>query len=213
MKKIMFNDKYGLTKAVLDGRKTQTRRIINPQPTLNDMSGITWKGCSYGINSYPSTDNGSYYNFIKTLSYNKYFKGYKVGEVVAVSQCYLDINNPQFDKNGHDVAGNTNKMFVKAELMPRKIRITSIGIERLQDISNEDSLKEGIIKSTYRQADGNMGCYYWHLGVTNKNCPYGQYIEYNSPREAYASLMDEISGKGTWDSNPYVFVYEFELIK
>jgi hypothetical protein len=32
MKKIMFNDKYGLTQAVLEGRKTQTRRIMNPQP-------------------------------------------------------------------------------------------------------------------------------------------------------------------------------------
>ena len=58
-----------------------------------------------------------------------------------------------------------------------------------------------------------MGCYYWYLGVTNKNCPYGQYIECNSPRKAYDSLMDEISGKGTWDSNPYVFVYEYELNK
>ena len=32
MKKIMFNDRYGLTQAVLDGRKTMTRRIIKPQP-------------------------------------------------------------------------------------------------------------------------------------------------------------------------------------
>lgn len=32
MKKIMFNDKNGLTQAVLEGRKTQTRRIMNPQP-------------------------------------------------------------------------------------------------------------------------------------------------------------------------------------
>lgn len=74
-------------------------------------------------------------------------------------------------------------------------------------------MKEGIVKSTYREYDGNMGCYYWYLGVTNKNCPYGQYIECNSPRKAYDSLMDEISGKGTWDSNPYVFVYEYELNK
>ena len=32
-------------------------------------------------------------------------------------------------------------------------------------------------------------------------------------RIAYAALIDKISGKGTWASNPYVFVYEFELIK
>lgn len=33
------------------------------------------------------------------------------------------------------------------------------------------------------------------------------------PREAYAALIDRISGKGTWESNPYVFVYDFELVK
>ena len=36
---------------------------------------------------------------------------------------------------------------------------------------------------------------------------------YTTPREAYAALIDKLSGKGTWESNPYVFVYDFELIK
>ena len=193
MQKIMFNDQYGLTQSVLDERKTQTRRIIK-------------KSSNCDINY--SIDGGISLNGDGCI-----YPKYELGEVIAISQCYLDINNPQFDKNGWDIPANHNKMFVKAELMPKKIKITGISIERLQEISNEDCLKEGIVKSTYRQADGNMGCYYWYQGVTNKNCPYGQYIEYNSPREAYASLMDEIRGKGTWDSNPYVFVYEFELIK
>ena len=42
---------------------------------------------------------------------------------------------------------------------------------------------------------------------------YNQYIEYDNPRDAFAALIDEIRGKGTWDNNPYVFVYEFELVK
>lgn len=33
-----------------------------------------------------------------------------------------------------------------------------------------------------------------------------------SPKFAYAALIDKVSGKGTWESNPYVFVYDFELI-
>lgn len=40
-----------------------------------------------------------------------------------------------------------------------------------------------------------------------------KYQKYMKPREAYASLIDKVSGKGTWDSNPYVFVYDFELVK
>ena len=35
---------------------------------------------------------------------------------------------------------------------------------------------------------------------------------FNTPREAFAHLIDKVSGKGTWDKNPYVFVYDFELV-
>ena len=42
MKKIMFNDKYGLTKAVVEGRKTQTRRILNPTMLFERLD--TYKG-------------------------------------------------------------------------------------------------------------------------------------------------------------------------
>ncbi|RKW57053.1 MAG: hypothetical protein D8H98_13645 [Prevotella sp.] len=119
MKKIMFNDKFLLTQAVLRGDKTQTRRIVKDGTPLG--------------------------NFEETMKHAPY----KVGEIVAVAQCYLDIGSPQFDKFGRDVSGNTNKMFVKAELMPHKIKITNVRIERLQDISDEDCLREGIIKGEF----------------------------------------------------------------
>lgn len=93
-------------------------------------------------------------------------------------------------------------MFVKAELMPHRIRITNIRAERLQYITDEECLAEGIM------LQHNVG----HKGVTYSYIPYEQPL-YSTPREAYAALIDKISGKGTWASNPYVFVYEFELIK
>ena len=79
MKKIMFNDKYLLTQAVLRGDKTQTRRIVKDGTPLG--------------------------NFEETMKHAPY----KVGEVVAVAQCYLDIGSPKFDKFGYDVLGNTTK--------------------------------------------------------------------------------------------------------
>lgn len=36
---------------------------------------------------------------------------------------------------------------------------------------------------------------------------------FNTPREAFASLIDKVSGRGTWASNPWVVAYEFELVK
>ena len=97
-------------------------------------------------------------------------------------------------------------MFARADLMPHQIRITKVRIQRLQDISDEDCLKEGIIKYTkdrtvfkYDLSDG-FEMFSW------KDMK-------RSPKEAYAALIDKVSGKGTWESNPYVWVYEFELVK
>ena len=91
-------------------------------------------------------------------------------------------------------------MFVKADLMPHRIRITDIRAERLQEISEEDCFAEGVVQQHGEGANGEIYSYIRKASI--------QY-----PREAYAALIDKISGKGTWASNPYVFVYEFELIK
>lgn len=130
---------------------------------------------------------------------------YKVGETVAIAQSYANIT-PQVDwvkcMIRKEKIGWNNKMFVRAEDMPHHIRITKIRIERLQDIKSEDCLKEGIWKA------GNVGLEgttYWYHSLANSS--------FRTPQDAYASLIDRISGKGTWASNPYVFVYEFELIK
>lgn len=62
------------------------------------------------------------------------------------------------------------------------------------------SIKEGI-----RYLHSPFDCYYFEGGHN------GYY--HDTPREAYAALIDKISGKGTWESNPWVIVYDFELIK
>lgn len=41
----------------------------------------------------------------------------------------------------------------------------------------------------------------------------GTGLWFNTPREAFASLIDKVSGCGTWASNPWVMAYEFELVK
>lgn len=129
-----------------------------------------------------------------------------IGDVVAISQPYKDIlssaycDKYELDKLTH-TKGWSNAMFTKADLMPHHIRITDIKIERLQDISDEDCFKEGIFKWDAGQKD--IPFYSFH---------YADIPDYNDPRDAFAELIDKVSGKGTWESNPYVFVYEFELI-
>lgn len=200
MQKIMFNDKYGLTEAVLTKRKTQTRRIITNKEMLEII-----KKCDS-----PATLFLIYDRFVLNPYWRKIFLNnrrvmrYQMNETVSIAQPYADIT-PQIDwvkcMIRKETLGWNNKMFVRAEDMPHHIRITKIRIERLQDIKSEDCLKEGIWRA------GNVGLEgttYWYHGLANSS--------FRTPQEAYASLIDRISGKDTWASNPYVFVYEFELI-
>lgn len=190
MKKIMFNDRYGLTAAVLKGRKTMTRRIVKPTnadylPLLNQEGLETW----YDTKTRQCCLTDDFFIVARSQ--------YAVGEVVAVAQAYKDIPN-YFPEAS---AGWTNKMFVRATEMPHQIRITNIRVERLQDISDEDCMKEGIGEDL----KGVQYSFYSNFGYC------GQY-PFSTPREAFSALIDKVSGKGTWDKNPLVFVYEFELI-
>ena len=94
-------------------------------------------------------------------------------------------------------------MFTKAYLMPHHIEITGIKVERLQDISDEDCLKEGIYEDS---GDDKFPPSIFYEFEGNKD------DGFDIPREAFAALIDKVSGKGTWDSNPYVFCYEFVLV-
>ena len=87
-------------------------------------------------------------------------------------------------------------MFVRADLMPHRIRITDIKVERLQEISDEDCLSEGLVK-------GLVTYGYRSSGVMEA---------YSTPRNAFAALIDKISGAGTWERNPWVFAYTFMLV-
>ena len=208
MKKIMFNDKYGLTQAVLEGRKTQTRRMLNPTMFFQRLE--TYEGWSNeDISAWKRSCNRRFYEsqgdtLQHMLDYALSSSRYKVGETVAIAQPYADIT-PQLDwvkcMIRKETLGWNNKMFVRAEDLPHHIRITKISIERLQDISEEDCMKEGIWRD---DNVGFEGTTYWYHGLANSS--------FRTPQEAYASLIDRISGKGTWASNPYVFVYDFELI-
>lgn len=198
MTKIMFNDKYGLTEAVLNGKKTQTRRVINLTDTDNEY-----------------LDTAFDWDLRESVIIDRYAK-YKVGEVVAVAQAYKDIpsiantnfvdvdwdrvsKHKPFGKWGcaSKLPGWKNKMFVRADQMPHHIRITNIRVEKLQDISEEDCLAEGI----YEVKGGFDETNYAYKGIGNSM--------FGTARCAYMSLIDKVCGCYVWNQNPYVFVYEF----
>ena len=189
-----------LFNATIGGRKTQTRRIMKPQPILDEKGN-------------PTADWENIYNKPR----------YKVGEIVYLKEPYrfTHIDNVWFinylyNRNKKDFpisAGNRelhkalvqqeksksgwcNKLFMPAKYARYFIEITALRYERLQNISDEDCMKEGIRKI------GEMYAY-------NYICNRIHYFK--NPQNAYTSMINKISGRRTWESNPYVWVYDYVL--
>lgn len=212
MRKIMFNTKLGLEKAVLEGRKTQTRRIITYPKTFHgkDVCGFyVCKRVSDGV----VTDVCMHDENESFIDDGQIWPNYKVGEIIAIAQSYKSLGYQPTDKTPiirgnniefiefQDHKGWNNKMFVSSDNMMNFIRITNVRIQRIQDISDEDCLKEGVVK--------------WDAG--QKDIPFFSYpnsakCDYDTPQEAFANLINKVSRKDVWESNPYVFVYDFELV-
>ena len=250
MKKIMFDDHYGLERAVLEGRKTMTRRIVP------EKLQATFDACSKGVLVIPLDcipDDVSVEEFAEQWSKYRgqglvvpvkdepniqFIDGpamvmehsrFQKGELVAIAQAYKDLPLPKGLRvskkvrlsSGHrayefqdfeESSGWNNKMFVRADLMPHGIRITDIKVERLQDISVDDILKEGVFQSPFG---------YCVEGIYHKQEPYYKDAEGNDfkyevfarAEDAFAALIEKISGKGIWEKNPWVFAYTFEHVK
>lgn len=190
MKKIMFNDQFGLTQAVIDGRKTQTRRIAYQN------SFKRYFNCGFCTEG---KDRGKL--FVNDGNEIVAKSQYKIDEVVAVAQKYSDIIF------GNSVSpGWKNKMFVKSSLMAHQIKITNIRAERLKSISVEDCMKEGIEKWSHEGFNDSFA-----YDATDKSDVRKWWFK--NPIDAYSVLICRLYGKDTWVSNPIVFVYDFELVK
>ena len=222
MQKIMFEQRrFGLEQAVIARLKKNTRRRVRFPKGINDadvenaVMGIDQKGRVYFTFSV-STHWGA-------EAVDVYPK-YQIGEQVAVAQNYKTILSEhglprrqepidsEYYDGLHDAYRNphvirammycnayTNKLFVRADLMPHVIEITDIKAERLQDISDEDCLREGIKKM--------------EEGVPYRFDEKGKIHLSADPRMLFADLIDRLNGRGTWERNEWQFAYTFKLIK
>lgn len=192
MKKILFNERFGLQQATFDGTKTMTRRVV-PEKTLD-------KWYEYeDMASNVALPAGSYTEPMDVFLINH--APYKVGEIVAIAQRYVDIIGPDTTDEMFDCysgAGSENKMFVKAEYMPHHIKITDIKVEALAGISDEDCLKEGIY-----EIQGSKPSVYSFKG---------EWRVFKTPYLAYKELIDRLNKRGFFESNPIVYAYTYELI-
>jgi hypothetical protein len=203
MQKIMFNDRCALTYAVIDEIKNNTRRIEGGKQF--QLAATAAEDFTY------EEATGCIVMCCQGIEIFRHKCRYKVGEIVAVAQSYEQVYR-QGNMDADDAIirglkydpGMCNKMYIRAALMPHQIRITGIRCEQLQDISDEDCMREGVRQFT-PDFPKDFPIHPTHFVVGN--------ILKNTPREAFAALIDRTCGRGTWERNPWVVAYEFELVK
>ena len=192
-----------MVQAILDGRKTQTRRIIK-KPSVLDMIS---KGF---INNAIMLGNMRVGDVLWVRETWKWEGDTKYTDLMPLGNFYYKADF----ENGEGPCKWKPSIFMPKTASRIFLRVTDIRVERLQDISEEDCIKEGISqidnqpilydnylhgKNVIWQMDGEQ----WDIKRT-----YG----FTNPIHSYHSLWESINGIGSWNLNPYVWVYEFEVI-
>lgn len=215
MKKICFSDKYGLTKAVLEGTKVQTRRWVRLPKTfkgipVSDFCKLTRLKDGFWTTYLCDEDD-------REIDGSSLPAPFEIGERVAIAQRYSqiwDLSAEDVDCGQHQLedgrivhfnaAGVDNKMFVRADLMPNQIDIIDIDLQQIQSISEEECMMEGIVKvGCGSESTHFMDAYYVPCGCQ----------PYTTAKDAYADLINTLYGKNTWDNNPWVWAITFKLVK
>jgi len=198
MKGICF--KKNMFMQIISGKKTQTRRLIKKIP--ND--------CDFKYRSFVG------FHFKDMIGSMHQIKNrYKEGETVYLKEPYDYHKNKIVYKfeGKNPFTSWQNKLFMAEKYARYFIKIISIKVEKLHDITNEDAIKEGIEKS--RPISIGWMNYINHLNYFDFNKKYfctenGE--EYSGAVMSYFSLWEKINGGNVIDENPFVFVYEFELL-
>jgi hypothetical protein len=211
-----------LLRLVALGIKTQTRRIVHPQPLdsrdwkLYQLSETTVieRQKYRGKHFWALTDDT---DGIAEVDQRYFLPRYKAGERLYLKEPYyyereaygFTLPEPIVHYKLWDEWKKfpwRNKLFMPAEYARYIIEVTSVRAERLQAISDEDCRKEGIMESDRKGVFLSTAVQHTtgvHAGICKA---------FDTPQAAYAALIDKINGKGTWSSNPYVWVYEYTPI-
>jgi len=197
-----------MVRAILAGTKTQTRRVVKPQPpealpayapkvywpardrhmTCNDLDGA-----AYLQLERPSDYDGAHVmrgGFGFRCCYGQ------PGNRLWVRESFRDaraamLGRVLYRADGENICGWKPSIHMPRHLSRITLEVTDVRVERLQDISVADAMAEGVVECN-ENLRGLEPCMEW--------------------RYAYEDLWDSINGPGSWDANPWVWVIEFKRV-
>lgn len=205
-----------MVRAVLDGSKTQTRRIMR----IPDGIKPEWLQCNLYFKGTAQMNTGAAPCSAPMAGWSATCPLGQPGDRLWVREAWrsyasLDDIPPrniaqgagiQYEAGGSNLNGREKvegmgkyrpSMFMPHWASRITLEITNIRVEQLQDISEEDAATEGI----YLHADGNYTNYLSETGYAL------------NAKSSFSSLWESINGPGSWDTNPWVWVVEFKAVK
>jgi hypothetical protein len=227
-----------MVQAIMEGRKTVTRRVIKTQPDNecyfemrleNGILTIDYNQgdenpkvkCPYGIvndvlwvretwRKYHPVDTDGYTDFSKTI-------------IEFAADNPEPVRMVDADGAGVETKNGSEKfipwkpsIFMPREACRLKLEIVSIGVERLHDITEEDAIKEGVEENICADKDACPS------SLCKTECSgKGEYYRYPvgfdaepcySARESFETLWQSINGEESWNANPWVWRIEFKKL-
>lgn len=196
-----------MVKAILGGRKTQTRRICKPQPDYGiDMCHYSSTGFAYTAENGACTCKKAYspYGYPGDILYvretwavNKFFDEFKPSQIGPTTQChYFAGGEGSFDFDPDQIGKKRVSIHMPRWASRITLEVKGVRVERLQNISEHDVDSEGTPHYAYGELD-----------------PMSQEPDREIVRrDEFRRLWESINGEGSWAANPWVWVVEFERI-
>lgn len=200
-KPILFST--AMVQAILEGRKSQTRRIIKPQPIGDQSSGLVF----YKKFHFEGTNWQE-----EILKIAKF----QMGDIMWVRETWQysdDLNDPYLYKQKYQeeyLPEHHGEMKWKPSIfMPKDacrifLKVTKVRIERLQDITEEDAKAEGV----FYYGDETLD----YMNYMHDNKHFDDWGVMTA-KHSFETLWEKINSKESWKENPWVFVYDFEHIE
>lgn len=183
-----------MVRAILDGRKTQTRRVVTPQPVRRPIP-CHWSGTGWALEGLPNDRGikGCSCHPVKSPPYGQTSDRLWVRETWA--QDDDDILYYRADSKKWTPGKWTPSIHMPRWASRTTLAIITVRVERLQDISEGDIVAEGV---PMRKTAGMFA--------------EDERLEYLL--EDFINLWDSIAKPGEqWDDNPWVWVYEFKKLE
>jgi hypothetical protein len=190
-----------MVQAILQGRKTQTRRIVNPQPLtgMTHVAGNLWRP----LEQPPSLNGkllGCQYGKRGDILWVRETWG-KAQSNYAHSDTYL-YKADDYPDDFSPVAKWKPSIHMPKEAARIFLKIIDVRVERLQEISQEDAISEGI---EFKIDETSVSLNSYKIYEANNWWD-------ENPIQSFKSLWESINGQESWNKNPWVWVIEFEIL-